>query len=347
MKRYVYIMLLLSGTFVATGHAQITKETGSDDFQKIERIVKKNLDLVEKESNLVNLKKDLEKKSKDLSKVHDDLKKEIGGLQKDIEDLKKDKKYQHYLALTRQRDSLNRVIQDKNEQIKNDSIYLSAHKDALKQRTEHNANLDKIKDGVSQKVTAEISDYLNKPFSDMKLEELERFKANYKIYNDAPGIKKALAKVDQVTKQKKFFDEMERTVKSRYDKVNVEKMYTQSMYTFKDLNPAQNQEIQNIRKQLNDFKIGLEKFKQLLNDFEHTRDVTDYSKNFDADWKRYLNGVTHRGVTKPGHNIDEIKAVPYLKTKLEAWVKACRHDDTKTRAAIEDEIKCQIPNEPQ
>ena len=96
MKRYVYIMLLLWGTVVTTGHAQTNKETGLDDLQKMERVVKKNLDLVEKESNLVNLKKTLENISKDLSKDTTDLKKEIGGLQKDIDDQKKGKKYLYF-----------------------------------------------------------------------------------------------------------------------------------------------------------------------------------------------------------------------------------------------------------
>ena len=222
------------------------------------------------------------------------------------------------------------------------------YKDALKQLTEHNANLDKIKDGVSQKVTAEISDYLNKPFSDMKLEELERFEKDYKIYNDAPGIKKALAKVDQVTKQKKFFDEMVRTVYSRYDSVNVEKINTESEHKFDTINSVQRQEIDNLRKQLNDFKIGLEKFKDLINHFEKCRiNITVYSKNFDVDWKNYIEGYTHRDTKISGHNIDEITNVPYLNDKLNALKASYKKDDTKARDAIEHEIKSQIPDEPQ
>ena len=347
MKRYVYIMLLLWGTVVTTGHAQTNKETGLDDLQKMERVVKKNLDLVEKESNLVNLKKTLENISKDLSKDTTDLKKEIGGLQKDIDDQKKGKKYLYYLALTHQRDSLNREIQNKNEQIKKDKKTLSASQQTLIQRNEQNANLDKIKEGVSKEVTAEISAYLDKPFSSMKLEELARFNDKYKKYDDAPDIKRALAKVDQVTKQKKFFDEMVRTVNSRYDRVNVEKIHTESMHKFDKINSVQKQEIDNLRKQLKDFKIGLEKFKDLIKYFERKRNIPGYSKYFDADWKMYIEGYTHRDTKKPGHNIDEITNVPYLNAKLNALKASYKKDETKARDAIEYEIKSQIPDGPQ
>jgi hypothetical protein len=178
----------------------------------------------------------------------------------------------------------------------------------------------------------------------MKQKELEQFKTNYGKYSSNAEIKKALNRVDKVTEQKTFFEKMVDAVNSPYDRVKVDRIRTASMNNFTNLLPAQSQEVKELREQMQLFPDGLKKFKAIIDHFAGKRkSISNYSSFFDGDWNKYVNGIEHRGVKRPGHNINEIYAVPYLNGKLKALKAAYKKNDAVTIKQIEAEITGQLP----
>jgi hypothetical protein len=337
-------MLLLMGTSAVTASAQMVKETGSDEIEKYERLVKKKQDLDEKKSNLFDQTKRLKADSVALSKTAKALENEIGKCKKDVDKLEQSKEYKEYLRLVHEKDSLNRVIQQKEVELGKSQTSLNADRERLKKKEEEVAKINEFEADFSKKVTAEINTYLDKPFADMKQKELEQFKTNYGKYSSNAEIKKALNRVDKVTEQKTFFEKMVDAVNSPYDRVKVDRIRTASMNNFTNLLPAQSQEVKELREQMQLFPDGLKKFKAIIDHFAGKRkSISNYSSFFDGDWNKYVNGIEHRGVKRPGHNINEIYAVPYLNGKLKALKAAYKKNDAVTIKQIEAEITGQLP----
>ena len=101
-------------------------------------------------------------------------------------------------------------------------------------------------------------------------------------------------------------------------------------------NKAQSVEVDKLIKQMQLFPDGLKKFKAIIDYFTKIK----YSK---IGWNIYENGSDNRGVKTPGHNIDEIYAVPYLDAKLKALKAAYERNDAVTIKQIEAEITGQLP----
>lgn len=344
MKRGLYIILLLLGASAVTASAQTVKDSVANLLELYKKEVNINQGLSHQKSVLVKHIETLKKDSAALSKRANALTKEIGKCKKDTARLKQSKAYKEYPMLVQRLDSLKRVVEEKEKARENSQTSLKEDSVRLKKKKEKDAKIKDFEADFSKKVTAEINTYLFKKYSDMKLEELKQFKTNYGKYSSNAEIKKALDRVDKVTEQKTFFEKMVDAVNSPYDRVKVDRIRTASMNNFTNLNTAQSQEVKELREQMQKFPGGLAKFNKIIDHFAGRRkSISDYSKYFEDDWKKYINGMEYRGVKRPGHNIDEIYAVPYLNRKLEELKAAYKKNDAVTIQKIEAEITGQLP----
>ena len=195
------------------------------------------------------------------------------------------------------------------------------------------AELETIKNNVSKQLLDESKGTLEKPFSQLSVEELTAIKTKCSKYSTDQKINALIAKTDDVLKNKRTYDDAIRIANSKFNKgklISILDRLTQ----LRNLNAIQQNEINQVRGVLSHFEPGMTVFKEFIQKLNKNREgVTSYSKDdLNDDLRRIMSKNNIKG------RIDsEITQVPYLNKAYKAYIKAIKANPMN-HSAIEAEI---------
>lgn len=195
------------------------------------------------------------------------------------------------------------------------------------------AELETIKNNVSKQLIDESKGTLEKPFSQLSVEELTAIKTKCSKYSTDQKINALIAKTDDVLKNKHTYDEAIRIANSKFNKGELINILDR-LARLSNVNAVQRDEINYVRGVLSHFEPGMTIFKEFIQKLNKNREgVTSYSK---AD----LNDDLRRIITKnniKGRIDSEITQVPYLNKAYNDYLKAIKANPM-SHPAIEAEI---------
>lgn len=193
------------------------------------------------------------------------------------------------------------------------------------------AELESIKDNVSKHLIDENASILEKPFSQLTIEELSSVKTKCSRYSTDQKINALLARTEKVLNNKRVYDDAIRVLNSKYNKGELIRI-TERLVNVKETNPIQHSEMNQLRGMLANYEPGMATFKLFIQELNRRREgVTSYSKD---DLSHDLSAVRK----KLQERIDsEITQVPYLEKAYNEYIKAIIAKPM-SHPAIENEI---------
>lgn len=195
------------------------------------------------------------------------------------------------------------------------------------------AELETIKNNVSKQLLDESKGTLEKPFSQLSVEELTAIKTKCSKYSTDQKINALIAKTDDVLKNKRTYDDAIRIANSKFNKGKLISILDR-LTRLRNLNAIQQNEINQVRGVLSHFEPGMTVFKEFIQKLNKNREgVTSYSKDdLNDDLRRIVSKNNIKG------RIDsEITQVPYLNKAYKAYIKAIKANPMN-HSAIEAEI---------
>lgn len=195
------------------------------------------------------------------------------------------------------------------------------------------AELETIKNNVSKQLLDESKGTLEKPFSQLSVEELTAIKTKCSKYSTDQKINALIAKTDDVLKNKCTYDDAIRIANSKFNKGKLISILDR-LTRLRNLNAIQQNEINQVRGVLSHFEPGMTVFKEFIQKLNKNREgVTSYSKDdLNDDLRRIMSKNNIKG------RIDsEITQVPYLNKAYKAYIKAIKANPMN-HSAIEAEI---------
>lgn len=178
------------------------------------------------------------------------------------------------------------------------------------------AELESIKNNVSNQLLAENRSVLEKPFSQLTIDELTAIKSKCSKYSIDQRINALIAMTDRVLNGKLVYDEAIRILNSRYNKGDLIRI-NERLIGISGINFIQKGEINQVGVLLSLFEPGMATFKLFIQEINRRREgVSSYSKD---DLGHDLSKVKDKLKEK----IDsEIMQVPYLKTAFNDYIYA-------------------------
>ena len=195
------------------------------------------------------------------------------------------------------------------------------------------AELETIKNNVSKQLLDESKGTLEKPFSQLSVEELTAIKTKCSKYSTDQKINALIAKTDDVLKNKRTYDDAIRIANSKFNKGKLISILDR-LTRLRNLNAIQQNEINQVRGVLSHFEPGMTVFKEFIQKLNKNREgVTSYSKDdLNDDLRRIMSKDNLQG------RIDsEISQVPYLNKTYNDYIKAIKANPM-SHPAIEAEI---------
>ena len=195
------------------------------------------------------------------------------------------------------------------------------------------AELETIKNNVSKQLLDESKGTLEKPFSQLSVEELTAIKTKCSKYSTDQKINALIAKTDDVLNNKRTYDDAIRIANSKFNKGKLISILDR-LTRLRNLNAIQQNEINQVRGVLSHFEPGMTVFKEFIQKLNKNREgVTSYSKDdLNDDLRRIMSKNNIKG------RIDsEITQVPYLNKAYKAYIKAIKANPMN-HSAIEAEI---------
>lgn len=193
------------------------------------------------------------------------------------------------------------------------------------------AELNSIKENVSNKLIDENASILDKPFSQLTIEELSSIKTKCGRYSSDQKINALLVRTEKVMINKLVYDDAIRILNSKYNKVDLMRI-RERLINVKETNSIQHSEISHLRSLLDNYEPGMATFKLFIQELNRRREgATTYSSE---DLNHDLSSVKKKLQEK----IDsEIIQVPYLEKAYNEYLKAV-NATPMSHPAIETEI---------
>lgn len=223
------------------------------------------------------------------------------------------------------------------EKLKADTIALAndiatIEKEIERHRTDMK-NLENVKDSVGEQIIAEYKSYLELPFSEMTRDSLSSIKERCRQYPIDKNINTFLDRTTKILDYKTTFDEATEVVNSKFNKSKVDKTSGKLGNTM-EINTAQKEEINSLRKQLRDFEPGIEVFRDFITELNRRRTgISNYTQDDYKDDKDYImttNNIQDRIMSY-------IQPVPYLNKKFKEYI-----ESIGTRLETHSEIETEI-----
>lgn len=196
---------------------------------------------------------------------------------------------------------------------------------------ENIAELDSIKNNVYNQLMTENQNILEKPFSQLTIDELTNIITKYSKYSADQKINVFIAKTNTVLNNKRAYDEAIRILNSKYNKMDLIRI-NDRLTSISGANSIQQGEINQVQSSLSHFESGMATFKLFIQEINRRRGgVSSYSKDdFSYDLSKVKKELKEE--------IDsEIMQVPYLKKVYNNYIKAITANPLG-HPAIESEI---------
>ena len=132
------------------------------------------------------------------------------------------------------------------------------------------AELETIKNNVSKQLLDESKGTLEKPFSQLSVEELTAIKTKCSKYSTDQKINALIAKTDDVLKNKRTYDDAIRIANSKFNKGKLISILDR-LTRLRNLNAIQQNEINQVRGVLSHFEPGMTIFKEFIQKLNKNR----------------------------------------------------------------------------
>lgn len=170
----------------------------------------------------------------------------------------------------------------------------------------------------------------------MTLAELNKIKSRCQRYEEDPKIKAFVEKTNNTIRNKEMYDNMIKVVNSPYNRNDVDRALA-SCNQIKGINASQQKEVGEVKGQLLSFNEGLLAFKEFINSInEKRKGVNNYKWEFFETDRDFIYSENNLGKRIEA----QLKRVPYLKKKFDAFMKAFKAAPSK-HSNIENEILSQ------
>lgn len=304
----------------------------SDYSDAYEAALKRKEELIRRKTVLGNSVKNWNKELKKLEALHASIVKSNEKLEDKIAQAKVKEQKNGVHELIKKKNQLSQtIIANKKEKASQES-QLKDIVGKLDAKNHQRENLGKIKDNVSNQIIAENKDYLERPFAEMTLPGLSAVKSKCQQYTSDAKVNAFVGKIDKVIKNKELYDNMVNVVNSAYNKNNVEKALA-SVSQIDGANMLQQQEISELKSQLSLYSDGLDAFKDFITELNRMRNGVNYSMEFFQTDSELIMSKKDLG----NRIENQLKCVPYLNKKYEAFMKAFKAAPNK-HSEIEKEF---------
>ena len=269
-----------------------------EDSLKFIKIVKKNLQSANSSlQNGINEKREqLNLKKEQLSR------KEASQASSGILELESQRK-----NLSSSIDGLNSEITRLNKEI---SIIVGEISNLQHQKKE----LDSIRDGISSEILGKHESYITLPFSEISEDQLRQIKKECSGYTVDKKINAFVARVDNVLKYKGLYEKAKSVSMSKFNKLNVQNSIS-ALSSMTNISERQEQEVSQVKKQLELFEEGTHIFKEFIVRLNAKREgLSRYSpSDFKDDLPYIVSGLEDK--------IDNyIMNVPYLSQEYQKYM---------------------------
>lgn len=209
-------------------------------------------------------------------------------------------------GLLKRKEELLAALEEQNKKIHSLQAQLQTINSDLGTMQQQYASLDSVRGSIARQVIAENEDYLQRPFSQMSLDMLNKIIDENEKYQDDRSVADLLAQAKVVERNKRAYDEMALAANSRFDKDNINRLLR--VDPLKGLNEVQQKEVAEVLRQLRLFEDGLGVFKELIGKMQKRRqNINSYSgEYFQADKKGLL-------IKRLARIKETVEQVPYLK----------------------------------
>ena len=193
------------------------------------------------------------------------------------------------------------------------------------------AELESIKENVSNQLIDENASILEKPFSQLTIEELSSIKSKCSRYSTDQKINALLVRTEKVMINKLIYDDAIRILNSKYNKGDLMRI-SERLINVKETNSIQHSEISHLRSLLAQYEPGMATFKLFIQELNRRREgATTYSSE---DLIHDLSAVKKKLQEKIETDIIQ---VPYLEKAYNEYLKAV-YETPMSHPAIETEI---------
>lgn len=205
----------------------------------------------------------------------------------------------------------------------------------IKQLSGNVEELESIKTDVRNQLVEENQSTLKKPFSQLTLDELNTIKTKCSKYSTDQKINALIGEAENVLNNKRIYDEAILIINSKFNKSNLVRI-NQKIANMKDINSAQQSEINAVRGKLSHFEPGMLVFKEFIVKLNKCRDgATNYSKD---DLKDDLKRIFAKDNLRERIE-SEIFLVPYLAKTFNEYI-----NTIKAKPMSHPEIETEILN---
>lgn len=229
------------------------------------------------------------------------------------------------------------TIVQQNERLQNEVSSLGEQLDAKNQEL---ASLETIKGQVGSSLIEQNRTYVEQPFSEMNLYELFRIKDKCDQYNTDKQVKTFARKVNNVIALKQSYDSVCQVLNQKFDRVAISWALAE-LNGMKGLSDLQEQEIHELKNQLNGFERGLQVFRVLISRFDERRDYMSRADDAKAELSFILNDTDSSGLTLAEGIERFVKPIPYLKKRYDEYYKSIVSSKFKVKSVAEQEIQGQ------
>ena len=193
------------------------------------------------------------------------------------------------------------------------------------------AELESIKDNVSKQLIDENASTLEKPFSQLTLDELSCIKTKCARYSSDQKINALLTRTEKVLNNKRVYDDAIRVLNSKYNKGELIRI-SERLINVKETNQIQHSEINQLRGMLAHYEPGMATFKLFIQELNRRREgaITYSSEDLNHDLSTVKKKLQEKIES-------EIIQVPYLKKAYNEYLKAV-NAKPMSHPAIETEI---------
>ena len=273
-----------------------------EDSLKYIKIVKKNL-----QSANNNLQISIKEKNEQLNLKKDQLsRKETTQASSGILDLQSQKK------------NLSSSIEDLNAEITRLNKEISLIVGEISNLQNQKKELDSIKDGISSEILGKHESYLDLPFSEISEDQLRQIKKECSGYTVDKKINAFVFSVDNVLKYKGLYEKAKSVSMSKFNKLNVQNSIS-ALSSMTNISERQEQEVSQVKKQLELFEEGTHIFKEFIVRLNAKREgLSRYSpSDFKDDLPYIVSGLEDK--------IDNyIMNVPYLSQEYQKYMETIK-----------------------
>jgi len=342
LYRYLLLMLIIAGNQAMIAAANDDEETDEVAMRLLEQTIQKNMSLQGNVKSLNQQIKDWNDTIKSLEKEIQEANKNLKKQQQQLEKIQPTKYQEKEAELTKRHQELQAELERLNKENAGLEAEIDGFNQLLGETSQKLKELEGIKQDVAEGFVTENESYLDTPLSKLEIDKLRRLQQKCETYKGYRKVEDFSKKLENMISFKETYDAVSGVVHQPFDK-NAIYNAQRSLSKLNHLSESQMEEVENLRHQLNGFKVGLIAFNEFITRFQKKRAAITSAQDVDFEVNQ-IRKKDFEGKTMAWHIENEIYLVPYLKKKFDQYMKAIKSNPKSGGLDVENEIRQQYEN---